>query len=671
MRNYKGEIATFLTLGLVLVGAVVTLASSYFTNQQKNMATASRAANSPIPCSTVKSTYTKGSYYSCNGKYYKLSTCANEITEGVGNYCKALNPSTPVPAPATDGTLAACEYTDTLAVAECGSAANTTSTGCGKNSKNQQTYKCKTDVAASVESSFICAIGEKKSGTSSQTCSVICGTAGYISNTQQLDGTTRNCCCNKSAESVAPVASGSSSYQCSEGEPVLANGTCFSTCEANGSTYVSNSQGPGADGKNYCCCKKTESGKGFDTCYKAFTPGLYGCEAPSSKVVIYAPSMAAVGMTNCSKYNTNSNTSLYFAQAPGAYSDGQCAVVWSGALDVGAKNQEAQQLIEPPPAPVEEEIPPGDKCENMGSSLICRGSCESPNVCKASQGKTDKKWCCQSDGSGISDLLDTSLCKVEVSTCKNMVQVGGDTRISYYKSSNPLCSGKCYGIYSSGVPSTRCDTHTWEELKNLKLSDCQKEPQGNGGISIIKTKYNCPAGSKNQFFFQGSDGLYYSDLDDATGDFNNNTICGRDGPAGNVQPQCVGETKTCSDYCGKNKWPYSNKNTYIMKDKYERNPLTCEVIGSVYNYCGCSMQKQDGLFVSDIVTTGFNPAGEDVKYYNCKVLGYHSNKSKATENCSTCGWGWFYGDKPNCIISRTDDSNENKKFQISCCQNQL
>lgn len=43
MKNKKGEIATFLTLGLVIVGAVVTLATSFFTNQKKNIASNPRA----------------------------------------------------------------------------------------------------------------------------------------------------------------------------------------------------------------------------------------------------------------------------------------------------------------------------------------------------------------------------------------------------------------------------------------------------------------------------------------------------------------------------------------------------------------------------------------------------------------------------------------------------
>lgn len=44
--NKKGEIATLLTLGLVIVGAVITLASSFFINRQKNLVSNPRAATS-------------------------------------------------------------------------------------------------------------------------------------------------------------------------------------------------------------------------------------------------------------------------------------------------------------------------------------------------------------------------------------------------------------------------------------------------------------------------------------------------------------------------------------------------------------------------------------------------------------------------------------------------
>lgn len=99
MKNRRGEIATLLTLGLVLVGGVAAIATSIFTNNQKNIASNPKASctSSYQPCTTVKSTYTKGGYYAGGGEYYEKSNCVSPIVIGVGNYCKGLNPS---PAPA-------------------------------------------------------------------------------------------------------------------------------------------------------------------------------------------------------------------------------------------------------------------------------------------------------------------------------------------------------------------------------------------------------------------------------------------------------------------------------------------------------------------------------------------------------------------------------------------
>lgn len=65
MKNYKGEIATLLTLGLVIVGAVVTLASSLLVNKNKNFATNSRAAETDVTCDGTKACGS-GSAYNCN-----------------------------------------------------------------------------------------------------------------------------------------------------------------------------------------------------------------------------------------------------------------------------------------------------------------------------------------------------------------------------------------------------------------------------------------------------------------------------------------------------------------------------------------------------------------------------------------------------------------------------
>ncbi|PJA55523.1 hypothetical protein CO165_03090, partial [Candidatus Roizmanbacteria bacterium CG_4_9_14_3_um_filter_33_18] len=44
LGSKKGEIATLLTLGLVLIGAVITLGSSFFTNKQKSISSNPKAS---------------------------------------------------------------------------------------------------------------------------------------------------------------------------------------------------------------------------------------------------------------------------------------------------------------------------------------------------------------------------------------------------------------------------------------------------------------------------------------------------------------------------------------------------------------------------------------------------------------------------------------------------
>lgn len=98
MKNYKGEIATLLTLGLVLVGTLITLGTSLFvSNKKTNLASNSRATlnctGGEQPCSTVKSGYTNGTYWVKGYEMFRDNGCSNIITEGVGNYCRNLNPN--------------------------------------------------------------------------------------------------------------------------------------------------------------------------------------------------------------------------------------------------------------------------------------------------------------------------------------------------------------------------------------------------------------------------------------------------------------------------------------------------------------------------------------------------------------------------------------------------
>lgn len=120
MENKRGEVATLLTLGLVIVGTLVALGTSLFvSNKKTNLASNSRAAcsSSYHSCTTVKSEYTNGGYYASSGKYYKATNCANEITEGVGNYCKALNPASSSPTTAPAATTTPCTTCHTVPTA--------------------------------------------------------------------------------------------------------------------------------------------------------------------------------------------------------------------------------------------------------------------------------------------------------------------------------------------------------------------------------------------------------------------------------------------------------------------------------------------------------------------------------------------------------------------------
>src|SRR3989344_4140649 len=103
MKNHKGTVPALLTLGLVLVGTLVTLGSSFFVNKTKNIALNSRAATGVFhKCNLDNPIYTIGGYYICSGKNYWYSNCTNEITEGTNSYCAEMNDSV-IPTPTLSG----------------------------------------------------------------------------------------------------------------------------------------------------------------------------------------------------------------------------------------------------------------------------------------------------------------------------------------------------------------------------------------------------------------------------------------------------------------------------------------------------------------------------------------------------------------------------------------
>ncbi len=103
MKNKKGEITTILTLGMILVGAVLTIATSFFANKTKNLASNPRALTQSTPSTssasatltlTPTSTGRRGRYlgsgnaYLCEPNNPPVSfTFSNKVYTFDGNGC--------------------------------------------------------------------------------------------------------------------------------------------------------------------------------------------------------------------------------------------------------------------------------------------------------------------------------------------------------------------------------------------------------------------------------------------------------------------------------------------------------------------------------------------------------------------------------------------------------
>lgn len=116
MKNHKGEIATFLTLGLVLVGSLIALGTSLLVNKN-NIASNPRAAS---PCTHRYSD-------ACNGT--KTTSCDKH-----NNYIyiciSSANPTTAPTGSGSSGGGESCPYNQSDAVAACRYSGGATSSGC-------------------------------------------------------------------------------------------------------------------------------------------------------------------------------------------------------------------------------------------------------------------------------------------------------------------------------------------------------------------------------------------------------------------------------------------------------------------------------------------------------------------------------------------------------------
>jgi hypothetical protein len=99
MKNHKGEIATLLTLGLIIVGGLITLGTSLFvSNQKSNLASNSRAA---LYCPTGSHCIPASSSCSTIGQIENVNgDCLSGGKEGV---CCYNSTTTPPPSPTPTG----------------------------------------------------------------------------------------------------------------------------------------------------------------------------------------------------------------------------------------------------------------------------------------------------------------------------------------------------------------------------------------------------------------------------------------------------------------------------------------------------------------------------------------------------------------------------------------
>jgi hypothetical protein len=92
MKNRRGEIATLLTLGLVLIGTAVTIATSFITNNQKNIAsnpkadvancTFSSASSCSLAVKTGECPQTTGVCAKCANNYYRCPGTSDNSGSG-------------------------------------------------------------------------------------------------------------------------------------------------------------------------------------------------------------------------------------------------------------------------------------------------------------------------------------------------------------------------------------------------------------------------------------------------------------------------------------------------------------------------------------------------------------------------------------------------------------
>lgn len=465
MKNRKGEVVTLLTIGALVVIGVTAVITSLSPTQNQKKTTSSRAASAcmdtEIKCdSATNNDCCDASTQKCSaGKCVPLSStdCGGpeSCSENSNQYYKKSG----------------VYYSDKL---------------CSTSKKiDSLTTYCAPPVTA-CEGPKTCATSTNKYYVKS---GVYYKTAGCPSGT----ATSLTTVCPPPTSIPQPDPTVPDTATCTTGQKFVGtNGynvdTAGNICIANGGTYVGSNQQGTENGQRWACCKLSDTTLGFDGCCKAYRPDMYNCPG-GNKVVIYARSMSAVGMTSCSKYNSSTNTSMYFACDPNKYVDGGCtsSIIWDGGMSVDDKNNQGK-LVNATPTPEPqmgecEFVACGDDTEKGYYKRVRTGGSvgyyRDGDKCEADSGLSESSIKRDVCGGGTAGQCYSK----SLITCP-----GKTTKVSYYKSkTTPKCNGTEIDDTCYGTTSDSCELYTWKQIiangcNGTELPPVDGEEPGGGVI---------------------------------------------------------------------------------------------------------------------------------------------------------------------------------------------
>lgn len=447
MKNRKGEVVTLLTIGALIVIGVTAIATSLSPSQDQKKTTSTRAA----------------------------ITCPDEFTKcGYGTSADCCDPSSQK---CSAGKCVALASTDCGGPESCSGNSNKYYKKSGIYYSDQlcSTTKKIDSITTYCAAPTTTCEGPKTCATSTnkywKKSGAYYAAAGCTGTAVSL---TTVCPAPSSTPTPKPIAPDTAT--CTTGQKFVGtNGYNVDTpeaiCTANGGKYVGSSQQGNENGQRWACCKLSDTTLGFDGCCMAYRPDMYNCPG-ANKVVIYSPSMSAVGMTSCSAYNKEGGTMLYFACDPKKYTNGECYPgIWDGGPSLESKNNQANLLIATPtpePQMSECEFVPCATDPEKGYYKRVRtngstGYYRDGDLCDTDTGVLNE--------SGIKrDICGNETpaagCEKKYANCElGNAAYQGTNKFSYWKSK--ACTGNevaadCYSISDS----TNCKQSTWKEVAN-------------------------------------------------------------------------------------------------------------------------------------------------------------------------------------------------------------